>query len=142
MKMEDLEIKFFAAMKINLGFANGYNLDFVKTSLSSSCEGDPPKYLNVKYVIPSSKIGLNFSLSLSSGELLNAHIENNNGDTFCLDEYLRRHGMTTLADKLFDISEDLETSLKLIFEIFNNELNDIITGKKWENIPFDWTGYK
>jgi hypothetical protein len=139
--MEDLTTRFFEAFKSQSGVMKGYSLKFVEKSLSAPGEGEPNEFMDLDYAIQDSKIRLQFSLSLSDGTFLNVHIINENGSSISLDDYLTRHKMTEEKRKLFDISDDLQESLRLIFELFNNELNDIILGKRWEDIPFDWTSY-
>jgi len=67
---------------------------------------------------------------------------NTNGDGFHLDEYLKKHKMEDMNDKLFVSRRDLRRSSDHIIDIFNGILNEIITGKRWEDIPRDWMGYK
>lgn len=61
-------------------------------------------------------------------------------DSFFINEYLQYKGEDGVIKKLKQLkSETLEEYLKrYIFEVIallNSELNDVITGRKWENVP-------
>jgi hypothetical protein len=140
--MKELENVFFEAIKSLSGIEKGYKLKFVYKSFDSTTENEPPDILKLDYSISSSKVTLRFTLSASPEALLNVCFNNESDGFFYLSEYLTFHKMLAIKSQLFSCRRDITASLHLIFELFNNELNDIIIGKKWEDIPRDWMGYK
>jgi hypothetical protein len=140
--MEDLEKVFLEAVRAGSRSAKGYSLDFVNQSLVSVIEGEPPDVLRIDYVIPESNVGLQFSMAKSIGSFLGLRFSNKNGEFFSLAEYLTKHKKDDILDFLFKHRRDLPTVLKKIILLFNTDLNDIITGKRWEDVPRDWMGYK
>ena len=140
--MESVEKNFIEALTFESGSMQGYSLDFVKRSIVPAYEGELPNILRLEYIIPTSKIGLQFSLAISTGALLNVRIYNSSGQSFSLDDYLTKHKKTAIIEKLFADRRDLTKSLNQIIAIFNGDMKGIVTGKQWEEIPFDWMGYK
>jgi hypothetical protein len=69
-------------------------------------------------------------------------IDGGKGRHFLLDDYLQYHGREAEKKTLFTLSRDLDAFLEYLRKIIANEWLDIIQGKRWEDIPFDWMGYK
>jgi len=139
--MENLEQKFLEAIKQESRSAKGYTLDLVdrtfvprQASVLSDC-------LVFKFVVPVSGLSVQFRLSIDSGALISLWIDSKSGENLCFEGYLLRHKLGDLKRQLFDHRRDIPFVVHLIFELFNGEMNEIITGKRWEDIPYDWTNY-
>lgn len=140
--MENVEKKFLEAVEIESKLAQGYTLNFVKRSVVSLAEGEPPDVVDLEFVIPNSKVRLQFSLAISRGSFLGLRIYNKEGKFFSLNEYLGNHKRDDLMDKLFNHRRDFPTVMNQMIALFNGDMKGIITGKRWEDIPRDWMGYK
>ena len=142
LEISDLEKRFFEAVRNALRSAHGYTLSFVKRSIESINAGEPARIVLLEYVIPTSNVKLQFSLSTTSGALLIVHVYGPNGQFFSLNEYLSKYKRNEVLESLFDHRCDLSAVMNTIIALFNVEMNEIITGKRWEEIPRDWMGYK
>lgn len=97
--------------------------------------------------------GIKFFLSFrgSFGEyydMFSVIIQNKEGHYFLLSDYLTKHKLE--SEKCSFVLRDEETKfevfvdnfLELLNKLLKSELNQIITGKVWEEVPFDWRGLK
>jgi hypothetical protein len=77
-----------------------------------------------------------------------ANIKNkNNKNMFDIGDYLLYKKMPGKEKLTFDIREVNYTSgfniaLAYLVSLYNSPLKDILLGKVWEDIPFDWSDYK
>jgi hypothetical protein len=77
-------------------------------------------------------------------------IGDGSGKSFALATYLRAHGRDDLvrtlenASNIPDFDAALEEVIRTLQHIVDGDphLAEIIDGKTWEDVPFDWMGYK
>jgi hypothetical protein len=61
---------------------------------------------------------------------------------FSLDEYLTHHKRDPEKAMFFNLSYNIEDSLNYLRKIIATDWLEILQGKRWEDIPRDWMGYK
>lgn len=75
-------------------------------------------------------------------------IVNARGQSLNVREYLRTHDRHDLLNQFTDQGQAVALDtfvtnfLRLIDSLFSTELKDILSGTRWEAVPFDWKGYK
>jgi len=75
-------------------------------------------------------------------------ITDRNGRKLPVEDLLKRRNREDLVVQLTRKADDtdvrgfLHAAYGAVKEIFATELKDIISGKVWETIPFDWAGYR
>jgi len=78
----------------------------------------------------------------------NVNIKPLNGDRVYLDDLINMHNLFGDVD-YFDLEtyegntkQKIQKFIKFLDKVFSENFPDIISGKKWEDIGFDWQGYK
>ena len=67
---------------------------------------------------------------------------------FYLKEWLTTHGRKHELDRLINQPDDMnprnfiEEALGVLNRLFEGDLRDIVEGRRWEDTPLDWAGYK
>lgn len=71
------------------------------------------------------------------------------GSDFCLDDWLKIHGVKNVIDsfRLSSYSGEFSERLDLFFMYLESifsipELMNILSGREWEEVPFNWAGMK
>jgi len=94
---------------------------------------------------------LDFSIrntASSNDSFLSVYIFNEKNESLSIEDYLSKHKLYQERDYFRlstypgDSSEKVTRFFGFIISIITNNIREIITGEKWENIPFDWHGYK
>jgi hypothetical protein len=80
-------------------------------------------------------------ISLDETGILNVHVSKEGQQTFTLDSYLTHHNRNDEYRMEFILSSDPAKFLVYLKTIIATEWLDILQGKRWENIPFDWTDF-
>ena len=85
----------------------------------------------------------------SKSEVLSVHIENENGESFEVKEFLKSKGkpdsqINDIQIKNYQGELDirLENCLKSILKIIEHDLESIVFGKEWKTVSVDWASYK
>ena len=75
-------------------------------------------------------------------------LTDSSGRKLQIEDYLKKHERFDLIAQLTrgaacaDVRDFLRTAYGALKTTFTTELKEIISGKQWEVIPFDWQGYK
>lgn len=75
-------------------------------------------------------------------------VSNKHGNKFLLSNYLNKHGIElyknifTKDDELISLNYFVEYFFDNLQILLKTELREIIEGKVWEDVRFDWYGYK
>lgn len=115
---------------------NMVNLVFVKTytkhgGIGGEIEG---------FIFSNKKSNVSLSISVSDIGSISTFLSKEQM-VFELQEYLKfKKRDEEFATDFFAVS--IEKYIKNLFRLIENELGDIVTGKRWEDIPRDWMGYK
>lgn len=99
------------------------------------------------------KTGVKFYLSFRGSfgdyyDMFSASIENKDGKNFMLLDYLTKHKLESEKNSflLKDDNLEFEVFVEKFFAVLNKllttKLQQIIAGKVWEDVPFDWRGIK
>lgn len=118
---------------------SGYTLEYEGFRDVATYIGAPNNIRKIDYNIATSKVKVEFSFSLESRALVNVSIFKTSDTFFTVDEFLDFSKMKETKLRIFH--EKFPKKLESIIELFNGPMNDIITGKRWENILHDWTSY-
>ncbi len=140
--MEAAEHKFITMIRSSKAKMNGYSLNFVKEYDSQTNSEQPADIHRLEFEVPTSRIKVVFSFKIENNHLLTVFIKNEN-DSFTEYDYVQKYKMKDIEDKIYAAHSngDWALGLEYILELFNGPLNEVITGKRWEHIPFDWTDY-
>ena len=75
-------------------------------------------------------------------------LKNDQGEKFMLPHYLRAHHRDDLNAALRaknadpDLTVYFDDWFRKLADLFATELLDLIEGRRWEDVPFDWGGLK
>ena len=77
-----------------------------------------------------------------------AMVKNDQGDKFMLAHFLRAHQRDDLIGAMRAKNTDPDMAVyfddwfRKFADLLASELLDIIEGRRWEDVPFDWGGFK
>jgi hypothetical protein len=97
---------------------------------------------SVWYRFSNSTSHVKLTLSVSEYGIGVISISRSEKEYFVLEEYLKHHGRIEEAERLFYLSRDLPAFLEYLRKMISGEWLDIFLGKRWEDIPRDWMGYR
>jgi hypothetical protein len=79
-------------------------------------------------------------------DVVTIHIDNLHNDTFSISNFCRYKNLESIESDLTmypgSFPSQLQSCLQEFHEVLINNLSEIIEGKKWEHVPFDWGEYK
>jgi len=154
-KLDDNEVKnvFFASTLLMSELNSLSNNYYICTncSIEKSKVLDGNRYL---YKFKSEQAKRIISISYSPPAIktkihrFDVNIKPFNGDRVYLDDLFNIHNLFHNAD-YFDLEtyegdtkQKIQKFVKFLDKVFSENFPDIISGKKWEDIGFDWQGYK
>jgi len=76
------------------------------------------------------------------------NIESKNGERIYLDDLINEHNLFGDIDNFDletyegDTKQKIQKFVKFLDKVFSENFKGIISGKEWEDIGFDWQGYK
>jgi len=107
-----------------------YNFDFKSEKVK--------RIITISYSPPTSSSTLHcFNVSIETDE-----------DILYLEDFINEHKLYNDIDYLDldtyegNTKQKIEKFIEFLDRVFSEEFHDIISGKKWEHIGFDWQGYK
>lgn len=96
------------------------------------------RIVSISYSPPTSETKLHcFNVSIESTD-----------DRVTLDDLINKHSLFNDIDYLDldtyegDTNQKIQGVVKFIDKVFSANFHDIISGKEWEPVAFDWQGYK
>lgn len=75
-------------------------------------------------------------------------VENKAGNNFILTSYLKKHKLEhynyifSLENESITFEVFIENFFEKLNHLLKTELKQVIEGERWEEVPFDWYGYK
>ena len=82
----------------------------------------------------------------STNDVVTIHIDNFCNDTFSLSNFCSYKNIESTEKDLSlyqgSFTYRLRSCLQQSYEVLMDNLTEVIEGKKWEHIPFDWGEYK
>jgi len=96
------------------------------------------------------KLKINFFPNFNSKLIVSAYLINENNNRINILDYMQKDlccNETQSEPFNFiptenNFQQKIDNAVAFIEAALKGKLHDVATGKKWENIPFDWHGYK
>jgi hypothetical protein len=112
----------------------------VFTGMHENIDSNGSKFARFAYENKQSLVKLEISISEKNGSL-SVFISHPNKGGFGLQDFLVHRKRQQEYENIF-FPAPIARYIELVRGLVANEWHDVILGKKWEDIPFDWDGYK